>query len=140
MSSDPGHEPKIIVDEDWKQRVEKEREVGSQTASAPGTGDPHRGFPTPSFELLVSTFSSQALLGLGFLVDPQSGQGHYDPLLAKHAIDMLALLQEKTRGNLSPNEAEVLEETIHQLRLAFVAQAQQVGTVPIEPKSSLELP
>ncbi|HMP80938.1 MAG TPA: DUF1844 domain-containing protein, partial [Pirellulaceae bacterium] len=75
-----------------------------------------------------------------YLVDPQTGQGHADYALAKHAIDMLAVVQEKTRGNLSAQEAELLEETLHQLRLAFVAQTQSLGAGGAPQASGLELP
>jgi len=86
--------------------------------------------PPASFELLVLSLKFQAEQGLGFLrVDPDSPV-EPDLALARHAIDLLAVLQEKTRGNLNLEEARLLENSLTELRFRFV----QVSTEAAKPK------
>ncbi len=66
----------------------------------------------------------QASIGLGGFQDPQTGQRMSPNLpLARHYIDLLALLHEKTKNNLSENENAIMEATLHELRMAFVQMA-----------------
>ncbi len=116
-------EPKIIVDDDWKSQVEKEKEQLAEKEKK----EPRRAadaeemhLPPASFAVLVSTLSTQAMAALGFLSDPQTGQPNISRPLAKHFIDTLGVLDEKTRGNLTPEESDLLTETLHHLRMAYV--------------------
>ena len=77
--------------------------------------------PPPSFQLLVATFGSQAMVALGQVPNPLDGKTEVRLDLAKHAIDTLAILQEKTQGNLAADETAMLEGVLHQLRLAYLA-------------------
>jgi len=77
--------------------------------------------PPPSFSLLVATFGSQAMVALGQIPNPLDGKTEVRLDLAKHAIDMLVIIEEKTKGNLAPDEANILESVLHQLRMAYVA-------------------
>ena len=77
--------------------------------------------PPASFPILVSTLASQALAGLGALPDPLENKPVVRLEIAKHMIDTLAVLEEKTKGNLSSDEAEMLTSTLHQLRLAYIS-------------------
>jgi len=76
--------------------------------------------PPPSFSLLVATFASQATVAFGHVPNPLDGKTQVRLDLAKHAIDMLAMIEEKTKGNLLHDEAAMLEGVLHQLRLAYV--------------------
>jgi len=76
--------------------------------------------PPPSFSLLVATFASQAMVAFGHAPNPIDGKTEVRLELARHAIDMLDILEQKTKGNLTPEEAAMLESVLHQLRLAFV--------------------
>jgi hypothetical protein len=76
--------------------------------------------PPASFTLLVATLATQATSALGQLPDPLSGKTEVRLELAKHVIDTLGVLEAKTKGNLSPDEEQVLESALHQLRLAYV--------------------
>ena len=116
-----GEKPKIIIDEDWKTQVEREREqAGADEPKQPEPKSEHPELPAASFPFLVSTMVTQAMVGLGVLADPVEGKPvpHLD--FARHQIDMLAVLQEKTKGNLTGEEAEMLEGSLHQLRMMFV--------------------
>src|SRR6266576_1052475 len=76
--------------------------------------------PPPSFSLLVATFASQAMVAFGKVPDPIDGKTEIRLELARHAIDMLDILEQKTKGNLTPDEAAMLEGILHQLRLEFM--------------------
>jgi hypothetical protein len=86
--------------------------------------------PPPSFSLLIHTLSLQALAALGQVPDP-SGKVTAPRLdLAKHTIDTLGILEEKTRGNLTSEEAALLERILHELRLAYVALSRRPAAPP----------
>ena len=75
--------------------------------------------PPATFPLLVSMLGTQALAAMGQLRDlPDAPEPRLD--YAKHYIDLLGLLEEKTKGNLSTEENDLLADWLHQLRMAFV--------------------
>jgi hypothetical protein len=76
--------------------------------------------PPPSFSFLVATLGGQASMSLGQLPNPLSGKSEVNLELAKHFIDTLAILEEKTEGNLTPDETAMLEGALHQLRLGYL--------------------
>ena len=69
--------------------------------------------------------AQNAALFLGQIPNPQTGQGEVNLELAKMFIDQLGMIQEKTRGNLTNEEAAVLRNTLSNLQLAFVEVSQQ---------------
>jgi hypothetical protein len=114
-------EKKIIIDEDWKSQVEREKE---ELENAPPEEDASAAagqIPAATFSTLVTSIGTQALMMLGQIADPASGQAIYHPDLARHHIDSLIVLQEKTKGNLSDEETTMLEQFITELRQIFVA-------------------
>ncbi len=79
--------------------------------------------PPPSFESLVSIFGIQALAALGKapVADGKSPTVRLD--FAKHYIDLLGLIEEKTKGNLTNDEASTLTYWLYQLRMMFVTES-----------------
>jgi Domain of unknown function (DUF1844) len=73
----------------------------------------------------VMMHAQNAALFLGQIPNPQTGQGEVNLELAKMFIDQLAMIQEKTRGNLSQEEANVLRNAIANLQMAFVEISQE---------------
>ncbi len=71
--------------------------------------------------------AQNAALFLGQIPNPQSGEGEVNLELARMFIDQLAMIQEKTRGNLSNEEASVLRNTLANLQMAFVEVSQSEG-------------
>ena len=71
--------------------------------------------------------AQNAALFLGQIPNPKTGQGEVNLELAKMFIDQLAMIQEKTRGNLTNEEATVLRNALSNLQMAYVEVAQQVG-------------
>lgn len=137
MTSSDDQEPKIIVDDDWKTQVQAEKEEllkkEAEEASASNddqtdatqteSGEPQE-LPPASLTMLVTTLSAQAMTSLGFIPDPTTGKSTPNRPLAKHFIDTLGVLEEKTNGNLTTEEANLLKETLHQLRMAFITPPQ----------------
>jgi len=113
-----GEEKKIIIDEDWKQQAGKEKEKVEQDNTGPQKDD--RGpLPKGDFVALISMLATQGFYALG-LLKVEGQEKAPDLELARYSIDMLEVLEEKTKGNLSEEEANVLKNTLGQLRMAFV--------------------
>jgi hypothetical protein len=85
-----------------------------------------------SFSTFVMSLATTAAVHFGDLADPASGQAQTDLEAAGHMIDILAMLQDKTRGNLSADEAQLVEQLLYELRLRFV-EARQGGSRIITP-------
>ena len=129
--------PRIHVDSDWKAeaQAEKERLVEvSAKKEAPKSdlpadpNDPNAPeLPPADFKGLMGVLASQAIMGLGAYTDPQTGGVVIDLPGAKFAIDLLAILEEKTVGNITEDEAGELKNILNELRSRFVQIAQLVA-------------
>ena len=115
------------VDEDWKRRAQAEKEVDAAKAvppppagAAPGAGPKPDARPHPMFGGLVESLASQALLYMGAVRDPMTGQTHQDLHQAQTMIEMLGMIEEKTRGNLAKEESEMLKQVLDEVRMHFV--------------------
>lgn len=144
-NTDPAEEPKIIVDDDWKSQVEREKEELKQqeeSGDSPDSDPQPEGhaLPPASFTVLLSTLATQAMAGLGLFPDPVSGKPTVNLPLAKHFIDIIAMLEEKTKGNLEAEEASQTSDSLHQLRMAYLATANSKPEPETPKKSSIELP
>jgi hypothetical protein len=103
-------------------------------------------FPLPpaTFEFLVFSLKMQAELRLGIVAMPGEEQDAPDLRSARHTIDMLAMVQEKTRGNLSMPEQRLIENSLTELRFRFVQVTEDVAKskagakLPNEPTESNE--
>lgn len=80
--------------------------------------------PAIDFSTFVLSLSHSALVHLGDAEDPSTGLRGRDLPMARQTIDLLSLLQEKTRGNLDGGEERVLEQVLTDLRLRFVEVTQ----------------
>jgi hypothetical protein len=76
--------------------------------------------PEINFSTFIISLSTQALMHLGEIADPMSGKAEMDLPGAKQMIDILSLLQEKTRGNLNPGEQQLVEDILYDLRMRYV--------------------
>jgi len=76
--------------------------------------------PPPTFEFLVFSLKMQAEMRLGLLKLGEETEDAPDLTAARHAIDMLGMLSEKTRGNLSIEEQRLIENSLTELRFRFV--------------------
>jgi len=81
--------------------------------------------PPASFELLVLSLAMQAQIELGFGGQQQDQTPNLD--LARHTIDLLGVLQEKTKGNLSLEEKRLLENTLTELRFRYIQAVEEIN-------------
>lgn len=73
-----------------------------------------------SFSMLIMSIASSALMAMGLAPDPQSNQTSKDKNMARFNIDLLVVLKEKTKNNLSDDESRFLENLISDLQMKFV--------------------
>lgn len=111
-------EQRIIVDEDWKAQVEREKAGAGQKSDSRNDQDPP--MPPPTLTALASSLAMQALAALGLLPDPLTGKVEVRLNRARHLIDSVNLLYEKTKGNITEEESRAMEEMLHELRLTFI--------------------
>ncbi len=76
--------------------------------------------PEVSFSSFILSLNTSALYHMGEIADPKTGQKIQDLELAKNAIDTLAMLKEKTQGNLDNDEGELLTRIVYELKMRFV--------------------
>jgi len=131
--------PKIIVDDDWKAQARAEKEkldeevkARQEAEGAPGeAAGPGGGrIPPASFATLVNSLGAQALLALGGYEDRKTKRRLVDLDLAKHHIDSLVVLEEKTKGNLTDEERQLLDNVLYEARMQFVQFAQRLSVAP----------
>ena len=80
----------------------------------------HHVLPEVNFATFVVSLSSSVLVALGEIEDPATGQRTFNQQMAKHTIDILGLLEEKTRGNLTVDEENLLKNMLYDLRMRYV--------------------
>jgi hypothetical protein len=83
--------------------------------------------PPPSFSFLVATHAAQISTLLGQQPNPMTGKTEIRLDMAKHFIDTLSILEEKTKGNLTADEASLLSAVLHQSRVGYVAATNKQG-------------
>jgi uncharacterized protein DUF1844 len=95
-----------------------------RTEAAPRA--PHEP-PPADFSMLVQMLAGNVMMSLGRLPDPMTQQRRRDLVQAKHTIDILLMLRDKTHGNLTEAEAQLLQELLPQLQMEYVTASRQVG-------------
>ena len=143
MSNESSEEPKLIIDEDWKTQVEREKEelkrkqAQGEDASAAEAAPPQSEHsteedvdelpppPPASLPFLITSLATQAMASLGQIPDDDGNPLPVQLSYARHFIDLIGIIEEKTRGNLTDEESRYLQETLHQMRMMFLAVSQQ---------------
>ena len=94
-----------------------------------------------SFAAFVLSLGHTAAVHFGDVPDPSTGEKIPASLpAAQQMIDILSLLEEKTRGNLTAEERQLIEQILYELRLRFVEVSSGISAPPAEPKSRIILP
>ena len=88
------------------------------------TQEPPFQFPEINFPTFVASLNASTLLHLGAIEDPSSGEKNKNLPMAKQTIDILSMLQEKTSGNLSKEEEDMLKNILYDLRIMYVKEKQ----------------
>jgi hypothetical protein len=117
---------RIFADEHGTARVEETPAPPPGAAAAPSSasapspsGAPSEALPV-DFHTFVLSLGSSALMHLGELERPGGPAAQKDLTLAKSTIDILSMLQQKTRGNLTPAEDKLIESLLYELRIRYV--------------------
>ncbi len=126
--------PQLHVDSDWKAQAQAEKErlaaadaaraakqapaAAASAAGPEGQGAGEAG--APDFRSLVDMLAMQAVMYMGGMADKTSGRAVFDPDYSRHMIDLLAVVEEKTRGNLAPDEEQDLKMVLNELRMRYV--------------------
>ncbi len=131
---------KEVVEE--QEREAKREEVKAEAKAAANAEAAKPAADTPkklaAFENLVRMIGSNAAMVLGAYADPNTGQPMIDPDGARELIDMLDALHQKTKGNLAPEEDEMLLDLLGKLKLTYVeiqkAMAAEMAKVTAQAK------
>ena len=105
-------------------RAEKEEDKEKQKEKVEETGEGARPLPEINFSSFLLSLSSSSLFHLGEIADPQSGEKKKDLALAKQSIDIIDLLKDKTKGNLTQEEEKLLDHLLYDLRMRFVKASE----------------
>ncbi len=125
-----GEKPRILIDEDWKSQVQAEKAALKQNQEpvtpqdAPASADESQEqglLPPATFPVLLTTLATQALVSMGQIPHPATNKPEVRLNEAKHFIDLLEMLDQKTAGNRTAEESQLLENLLHELRLGFVS-------------------
>ena len=113
----------------FKQEEKEEKGPEAQTKPEEAQTKPEEAqtevpLPEVNFSTFILSLSSSVLMHLGEIPDPISKEKKKDLSLAKHTIDVMGMLQEKTKGNLTDNEKKLMDGILYDLRMRYV---QQVG-------------
>jgi len=123
----PGFEPEETVAEAPQAALPPPPLPAAPAEEPPAPPEPEvPAEPSGAFARIVSSLATTAYSALGLLADPAAGPKHRDLTVARQMIDWLAVLEQKTRGNLSFEESDLLSRVLYELRLAYV----EVGRAP----------
>lgn len=111
-------------------RTPPPRQEAPRTSAPPPRSDtaaPPREMPPADFSTFVAMLVNNVMMFLGQIPDPVSQQPRRDLPQAKHTIDILIMLRDKTQGNLTAEEDQLLKELLPQLQMAYVSASRQAG-------------
>lgn len=144
--------PKLQIDSDWKAQAQAEKaklleqeKTKAEQQSGEDAQKPSK-LPQADFKSLMGVLASQAIMGLGAMNDPKTGRVVIDLDGARFSIDLLGVLEEKTKGNLSDEQSKEITQILAELRSRFVqitqlVAQQQAGGMPVEdPIGGPEIP
>lgn len=121
--------PSIKVTDRRTAAEDRAPEAASGPAPEETVGSAPRPTPGLDFVTLILSLREGALVALGLVSNEELGDLPADFAAAKYQIEMLALLEQKTQGNLTTDEAKLLSTVIYELRVAFV-EAKKLASQP----------
>jgi len=115
----------VVRDKRYSAKKESDEESqvkGEEKKEEPSQEEARQEFPLPeiSFTNLIISLSTSALIQLGEIQDPLTQEVAKNIPLAKQTIDLIGMLKEKTKGNLTPEEEKILENILYDLRMRYV--------------------
>ena len=123
-SKDEGTQAQPVTDEGAQAQPSTEKTEESEAAEPSKTdaSEEQPQFPEINFPTFVVSLNASALLHLGAIEDPTTGQKAKNLPMAKQTIDILSMLEEKTAGNLNNEEKNLLKNILYDLRLMYVKE------------------
>lgn len=103
---------------------DKSEPSSEDTRQKATSGNSNPPLPEINFATFVFSLNQSALMNLGLIADPGTGERTKNIPLAKQTIDILALLEEKTKGNLTSDEANMLKSILYDLRIIYVQHSK----------------
>ncbi|HWL93207.1 MAG TPA: DUF1844 domain-containing protein [Phycisphaerae bacterium] len=119
-------ENKLQIDDDWKSAAAAEKEKLAAEVEGARPAREMGPLPDPNFIEIIQILAMQAMVGLGGMRGPGGQEIPPNLEVAKHHIDLLSVLEQKTEGKLEPQEKQILNTTLYQLRIAYVEAMQAV--------------
>ncbi|MBW2176877.1 MAG: DUF1844 domain-containing protein [Deltaproteobacteria bacterium] len=115
---------RIFSEEDQADAAREESSDATDTEAGQADGQKDGDYPFPelNFPTFIFSLNSSALLNLGVIEDPGTGEKAKNLPLAKQTIDILGILEEKTKGNLTEDEAGMLKNFLFELRMLYVKE------------------
>jgi hypothetical protein len=113
-----------VPEEQAEERVSSTQEEDKGRAKVEEEVTQEMVFPEINFSTFIFSLNTSALLHLGEIPDPATGKQQEDLAMAKQTIDLIAMLQEKTRGNLAADEENLVKHVLYDLRLRYVQKAK----------------
>lgn len=117
--------------EDHAEEVEDQEESQIENAEEEVESPPPIELPPVNFESFIFNLYNMALFHMGYS-NPETGKLMQDLPGARHAIDTLIMLQEKTKGNLTAPEGNLMENLLYELRMNYLRAAKQAEEAPAE--------
>ncbi|MBU1121194.1 MAG: DUF1844 domain-containing protein [Candidatus Omnitrophota bacterium] len=104
------------VDDNWKSQVEKEKDHAQEKKEP---------YHQPTFTIFLSSISMQAMIALGRIENPVTGKKEESKEQSRFLIDTLGIIKEKTKGNLTPEEQTLLDDSLFNLRMMYVEDKEK---------------
>ncbi len=114
-------EPRPDASKEAEQEQAEEGQAAAAETESATKEEPQ--LPEINFSTFVFSLSSSVLLHFGEIPEPVSGKKEKNLPMAKHTIDILGMLEEKTRGNLTEDEGQLLKNILYDLRMRYVKQS-----------------
>ena len=111
-----------LKEEDKNPEKEPAKEETKAGEAAAETQDAEAELPEINFPTFIISLNASALVNLGAIEDPATGTKVKNLPLAKQTIDILSMLEEKTRGNLTEEEEKILKNILYDLRIIYVKE------------------
>jgi len=107
------------VDSEWKKQAQAEKQAAAEKQKDKEAEKVP--LPPPEFSAFINSLAVQALVAMGQIENPVTKQRTEDLDQAKYTIDLLGMIEKKTKGNLSDEEKKLLDQILYDLRMRYVA-------------------
>ncbi|MEW6359434.1 MAG: DUF1844 domain-containing protein [Planctomycetota bacterium] len=108
------------VDSDWKKQAQVEKDAAAKKGKEKEKAR-RAPLPPPDFATFINSLAVQTLIAMGQIENPVTKKETLDLDQAKYTIDLLGMLEQKTKGNLTDPEKKLLDQVLYDLRMRYVA-------------------